>query len=632
MNTITIICVLSALVIGGLCGKFLFSKKTTTQESPTPQNASLSSERVNELEFQLSKARVELESAEKKSKQIKEKYEALLKEANEKVNSLKAQNDKPSDINVDKSDIGKQLAEIEGLKKKIKDLEEENEDLEDDISSCKKKLKSKESDFSTLQTEYNNLLSESKKVKEDLCKVVSELESTTKLLEQKVGSLAFIQEILSAKKADDKSMSHLYATIDNIYDFISGELRDTVCGIFDLQDDVQDYLFNSGLKSWAITQKKSWIQGKTSIAFVGEFSAGKTSIVNRILSQDNPNIPLLPVSMKATTAIPTYISGGISTNYRFVTPSNELKNISEQTFKRVNKDLLDQVNGVSSLIQYFVMTYKNANLDNLSILDTPGFNSNDKEDAERTISVINECDALFWVFDVNAGTVNRTSINLIKEHLTRPLFVVINKVDTKPKSEVDKVESLIKKTLSDAGLSVKGFVRFSSQSPLSDIMSPIKSIGRDSQKEMFLESLLEAVKLWTKNQEKDVISAKKAADSLLSKCNMITDRYNNAIRSMRHDCSEAASVPQYNPQHGFLNFKDPNYDMSIDEYKRMRSLLEEIGGSHVDALCALYNDMKNTSAELENAWNIHSEEREKWQQLNNCLELLVTKTKNLKTK
>ena len=75
------------------------------------------------------------------------------------------------------------------------------------------------------------------------------------------------------------------------------------------------------------------------------------------------------------------------------------------------------------------MTYKNPNLNGLSILDTPGFNSNDSEDKERTIEVINECDALFWVFDVNAGTVNRSSISLIKEKLNKPLYVVINKQD-----------------------------------------------------------------------------------------------------------------------------------------------------------------------------------------------------------
>jgi len=200
--------------------------------------------------------------------------------------------------------------------------------------------------------------------------------------------------------------------------------------------------------------------------------------VNRILSQDNPNIPQLPVSTKATTAIPTYIAGGSTVSYSFISGDGKRKTILKDTFKKVSKDILDQVKGASSLIKYFVMTYKNPNLNGLSILDTPGFNSNDNKDRERTIDVINECDALFWVFDVNAGTVNRSSISIIKERLNKPLYVVINKVDTKADSEVQKVENLIKKTLSDAGLQVQQFIKFSSKAPLASIMNPIKGVNK----------------------------------------------------------------------------------------------------------------------------------------------------------
>ena len=59
-----------------------------------------------------------------------------------------------------------------------------------------------------------------------------------------------------------------------------------------------------GAYKWAAISRKKWLANKTAIAFVGEFSAGKTSIVNSILSTH------LPVSTKVTTAIPTYISGG----------------------------------------------------------------------------------------------------------------------------------------------------------------------------------------------------------------------------------------------------------------------------------------------------------------------------------
>lgn len=630
MDTTTIIYIVGALFVGFILAKMFSSNGKSdveVQDAPAP-----SEDKSEEYKKQISDVKAKLATAEKKAKDIKGKYEGLLKEANSKVKELDEQLQAAMEGHIDES-IKQKLADVEKLKKKIRQLEDENEEFEDDLDSCKKKLKSKESEFSTLQTDFDKLTREKKQLQEDLKKKSDELEEKAKALELKIQSLTFIQEILTAKKSNDASVSNLYSKIDSLCDFIGGELKDTVCGIYkNLNKDTLDNLFGNGLASWAVTAKKSWIQGKTSIAFVGEFSAGKTSIVNRILSQDNPNIPLLPVSTKATTAIPTYISGGVGTMYQFVTPNNELKNISESTFKRVNKEVLDQVQGVSSLIQYFVMTYKNSNLDRLSILDTPGFNSNDKEDAERTIGVINECDALFWVFDVNAGTVNRASINLIKQHLTKPLYVVINKVDTKPKSEVDKVEALIKKTLTDAGQTVRGFIRFSAKTPLADIMTPIKSITHDSQKEEYLDTILGALKQWASEQEKDVVNAKRNADSLLSKCNNITDHYNRAISNMGDDCYEAASIPQYNPQHGFLNMKDPNYDMSISEYQRMYGLLEKISNSHLESLCNLYNYMKETAEKMGTAYDACAKEREQWQRLNNCLDILNNKIKELKKK
>ena len=525
--------------------------------------------------------------------------------------------------------IRQQLAEVDKLKKKIKSLEDENEEFEDDLDACKKKLKNKESEFSKLRDELDTALREKKKLQEDLQKVADELEEKAQELNVKIESLTFVQEILTAKRTADDSVTRLHAKIDSLSDFICGELKDAVASIYTLKDELNDELYGSGHESWAIAAKKSWIQGKTSIAFVGEFSAGKTSIVNRILSQDDPSVPRLPVSTKATTAIPTYIRGDVGTFYRFVTPNNELKSISEDTFKRVSKEVLDRVKGVSSLIQYFVMTYKNTNLEHLSILDTPGFNSNDKEDAERTIGVINECDALFWVFDVNAGTVNRSSIDLIKNHLQKPLYVVINKVDTKAKTEVDKVENLIKKTLSDAGLSVEAFIRFSAKAPLKDIMEPITAVVHNDDRENYLTSLEELVATWTGEQEKDVVKAKKEADKLLKKSNSLVDQYNKGISNLNDHCVTVSNIPNYT-EHDIMFWKDDNYEMSQEEFSNMINLLQTICEQDCNSLCDLYNEQMETRAELQDAWSTHANEREQWQRLNQCYEILKKKIKELK--
>ncbi len=617
MDGNTLIFIAIAILIGIAIGWAVFGRKkgvdpTVLEESQNEKDA------LQQL----------LKESESRVQGIKEKYEQLLSEAKEQSKALDEKLKAVIEGGADEA-IRQQLAEVDKLKKKIKSLEDENEEFEDDLDACKKKLKNKESEFSKLRDELDTTLREKKKLQEDLQKAADELEEKAQELNVKIESLTFVQEILTAKRTADDSVTRLHAKIDSLSEFIRGELKDAVADIYTLKDELNDELYGSGHESWAIAAKKSWIQGKTSIAFVGEFSAGKTSIVNRILSQDDPSVPRLPVSTKATTAIPTYISGGVGTFYRFVTPNNELKSISEETFKRVSKEVLDQVRGVSSLIQYFVMTYKNPNLNQLSILDTPGFNSNDKEDAERTISVINECDALFWVFDVNAGTVNRSSIDLIKKYLKKPLYVVINKVDTKAQTEVDKVEELIKKTLSDAGLSVEGFIRFSAKAPLDDIMKPIISVTHDDDRENYLNNLAELVSGWVAEQEKDVVKAKKKADDLLKKSNNLVDKYNKSIENLSDHCVTVSNIPNYT-EHDIMFWKDDNYEMSQEEFSRMINLLQTICEQDCNALCDLYNQQMETRGELQEAWNDHAQEREQWQRLNQCNEILKKKIKELK--
>ncbi|AFL97929.1 dynamin family protein [Ornithobacterium rhinotracheale] len=404
--------------------------------------------------------------------------ERRINELNNQISSISEKSNTPTD----------NTSALLDAKRKIETLEEEIEDLEDENDNNKRKFKKeKESLEETINDKNKEIESFSNKIEE----IKEELSDKTKEIAIKNDSISFIQEILCAKGISDQETQKLHQRVDLITNFIRNEIRDAF-NRCDLELEVEDdaYFFNQGLEQWAITSKKRWIQNKTSIAFVGEFSAGKTSIVNRIISQDDPKAPTLPVSTKASTAIPTYISGGLITDFTFVAPNNEQKSITENSFKRVKKEVLDQVKGISSLIKYFVMTYKNDNLKEISILDTPGFNSNDSEDAERTIEVINECDALFWVFDVNAGEVNRQSIKLIKEHLHKPLYVVINKIDTKAESEVKKVLDRIKKTFEDNGIKVNDFISFSSKAPISNILTPLKKIKSETAQKNYLDNII----------------------------------------------------------------------------------------------------------------------------------------------
>lgn len=533
----------------------------------------------------------EYESAYKeKAEAIKKKYESLLSETQAQVENLNEQLKQKVEGNSDEA-LKVKLAEINRLKKQITDLQEEVEEFEDELEDYKKKLRKRETENDELKQDVDDKNRELQKLKQGIAVVKVELEDTMIELSLKKEALSFVQEILSATIAEDSSTKELYGKVDAVINFVEDELKEPMRMYCNTSEEKE--LFDSELYRWAGVTKKSWIQGKTTIAFVGEFSAGKTSIVNRILSQDDPSVPLLPVSTKASTAIPTYISGGISTFYRFVSPDNKLKNISESTFKSVNKEILDQIKGVSSLFQYFVMTYKNKNLDKLSILDTPGFNSNDKEDAQRTIEVINECDALFWVFDVNAGTINRSSIDLIKKHLKKPLFVVINKVDTKSKGEVDGVEKLIGSTLRKENIKVMQFIRFSSKAKLEVIMGPVKSIKHSLIHDSYIETLLSKLADVITVLDKETKTRNDEKIEMIQYENSIVELFNNAVEKLKESCESAAEIPQWTTH---LFTKD-RFEMSAEEGNRLQNILMSISTEQIEYIY----EVNETHAELSKA-------------------------------
>lgn len=620
MDLDIILAVVVAVFIGAAITYFLFPKrvkeiKVLGNDTEIKDGSADDNHLKEEYERRLQEANIRTE-------QVKNKYEKLLVESRTQIEDLDKQIKECLNGNIDESVKGK-LSDVEKLNKKIKELEEELEENEEDLQSYKKKLRRKEDECAELDNKLRDENKLSKQLQADLDKLKTELENKRKDLNLKMQSLSFVQEILSASIGNDTETKLLYERVDNVCNYVKEELRDCIKLSFNRIDN--ENLFKEDLQKWAIVKKKHWIAGKTAIAFVGEFSAGKTSIVNRILSQDDPNVPLLPVGSEATTAIPTYIAGGVKSSYNFVTPTNTKKKLEEETFKKVNKDVLGQVEGISSLIKYFVMTYDNSNLKDLSILDTPGFSSNDKEDSERTIEVINECDALFWVFDVNAGTVNSSSIKLIKEHLKKTLYIVINKVDTKAETEVNLVEQLIRKSLINEGVSVNGFIRFSAKSPLSDIMNPIKSIKRDETQMTYLVNLTNYLNKLSEELNKTLKAANKKQMECFNQCDLLMDDYERVIINMRNDCEDAKSIP-HEEDHWF---RDINYEMSKSEYSQLTQKLYKISTTNVQLLLDSYNQQIEMSRNSHEAYSKYRDLNERWRNFNVCMKQINKLIKDL---
>ena len=605
--------------------KTLVSQLKVENESLKSKLAETEKKRNNNVDYKNELEKIEL------------KYKDLLKEANEQCTQLDEQLKNAIEGKSDDS-IKEQLAQTKELKKKIEELEEELEENEDDISDLKNKIESK-------NEEYNELLGNLRKEKKKTTNLEDELSSARQALEEKVeelkikmGSLDFIQEILSAKEISTEDTQKLYKRINTFESFVKGSYLDLNSYLYNSYDDIpwKEFIGKQAIApkkqyvidhcdQWTATKRKSWLDGKRTIAFVGEFSAGKTSIVNRILTQDNPDIPKLPVSTKATTAIPTYIAGGSVVSYSFISGDGRRKEILEETFKKVSKEVLDQIKGVSSLIKYFVMTYKNPNLNGLSILDTPGFNSNDSEDRDRTIDVINECDALFWVFDVNAGTVNRSSISIIKEKLNKPLYIVINKVDTKSESEIQKVEELIQKTLKEEGLKVEQFIRFSAKTSIEDIMTPIHSVKKIESRENFISEIKEDLEHLLKECKEKVDKQEKSFEEERQNGYDISDDLEEEFILLYKDCDAAKQIPRWETH----LFSSNRYEMSKEEYDQLSELLDIIAEERPKIIDYKIDNLIENAEKVQEAYSMLCKMKLTWQNINDCLEQYKKITKVL---
>ncbi|MEJ8605315.1 dynamin family protein [Riemerella anatipestifer] len=505
---------------------------------------------------------------EKEISQFKEKIKKLeeqLKDSLQLNESLKSK-----DLNSFNQDLEERL---EKINKELKSTREELEDAEDEMEDCKKKWRREKESSDELKESLNEKEKKLSEISEELKTVTFKLKEANADLFSKNESITFINDILNAQIDDEKDIKDVHRKIDAIHDFVEGNLMDALKK-HNLIDKEKEQFYKENIWQWSNSQKKNWIEGKKVIAFVGEFSAGKTSIVNRILSQDNDNVPKLPVSSKATTAIATYISYGMDFRSQFTDPSGRLKKIETKTFEMVKKDILSEIN-VSSLIQYFVMKYNNENLKEISILDTPGFSSNDPEDAKRTSEIIHEADILFWVFDANAGEINQTSLNTIQENLQgMPLFIIMNKADTKSPRELDALEKHIKTTMEKVGIAVNGYIRFSHKESIDKLMSAIQSIPKKDNSNIRLKSIFDELKAWTEQAEENLIQKSNKFRELGRVIEPKTVEMENLYEEVSNYCDEIIKIPQSKKE--FFGLGDEFFKMNPNEYKSFKNNVRKI--------------------------------------------------------
>lgn len=445
--------------------------------------------------------------------------------------------------------------EIERLKAKVKRLEQELEQAEDDADRLERERRQAERALSDVNTQGDD---------QSACEVIS-----------------LINTMLNAPLAIGFDNEETKSEVANIRSIILDEYL-PIAGNNSDHDQCR-----SATEGWSSIQLKPWIKDNKTIAVVGEFSAGKTSIINRILSYNCPDSLQLPVSGDPTTSIATYISYGPQYDVKFADANGRLREISPGAFEKLDNDLLKGL-CIRSLISYFVLRYSNPVLRGLCLIDTPGFSSNNASDAIRAIEAVKEADALLWVVDVNAGVLNDTSVRVLREMGDVPICFIINRIDEKSEKEAASVEELIRHTASESGLNVTEFIKFSvKNSPLDSILCFIENQHGRSRG-------IELAKVLAEMQWE------------LDACSTHVERLSSEIRARDAECKrlmdsvndkldivvDLADVLSRMPNHSWAPFAGAFYKLDTDDYVKYKKRCESVNLTSTNAKIEINNYLK----------------------------------------
>ncbi len=176
------------------------------------------------------------------------------------------------------------------------------------------------------------------------------------------------------------------------------------------------------------------------IAFLGEFSTGKSSILNALIGTK-----VLPAFTKPTTSVITEISSG-KENKCLVDKIESTEEISfgdlasELMKTDINKKVSIQLNNAKSLPE------------NFKFIDTPGISSLDNLHEDITYGYLPSVDVAFVCLNVHLGDMTKTSFDFLKKISKNELskiYFIVNFIDQIPTENVIAAEKSFKKAISE---------------------------------------------------------------------------------------------------------------------------------------------------------------------------------------
>ena len=209
------------------------------------------------------------------------------------------------------------------------------------------------------------------------------------------------------------------------------------------------------------------LSAKLSIAIGGGFSSGKSAFVNSFIEGYDH---LLPERVEPATAIPSFVIANSEMAIKGFSRTGYTVDIDPVLYSQLSHSFIDtfsfNLKDIMPSITVEVPLHGNL-FENICLIDTPGYNPGGRnEDRTTAADFLKDRDALIWMIGLDStGTVPEEDLEFLEnlELGSLPFYVVLNKADIKPRSELEDILNEVKDTLADADFEPLGISVYSSR-------------------------------------------------------------------------------------------------------------------------------------------------------------------------
>lgn len=224
----------------------------------------------------------------------------------------------------------------------------------------------------------------------------------------------------------------------------------------------------------------SGIHQTVRVAVVGNFSAGKSTFINSLIQDE-----ICPVADKSTTSSVTTFTFAHQKAFSVIDKTGEKKEIS---FEDYNKMIQHGNEKNTTGNSHFYVEGPWGFVRDISLLDTPGFERGEDaftesiggDDAVTEEVIKKDADVLFWVMDINTGTITKDQKERIERlkretNNTISIYVVLNKSDYKTSNSRQNILEGIK---NEIGHLIKDVILYNSKEQDEDQLTLHKVLSR----------------------------------------------------------------------------------------------------------------------------------------------------------